>query len=131
MKTVHIAKCSCGWVGAAEGGTKIVNYFCPQCGTGKYLVSIGDYVLASEANEQDDWNVKNTKSPGGGTVSVDRYDLVGEYDVGIEIQSEGDYVWYEDSQLLKSRVRELEAEVARLTALVQEHQTYQTKQGVK
>jgi len=47
-------------------------------------------------------------------VSVDRYDLVGEYDVGIEIQSEGDYVWYEDYQLLESRVRELEAERDRL-----------------
>jgi hypothetical protein len=52
MKTVHIAECACGYVGAADGGTKIVNYFCPQCGTGKYLVTIGDYVLASEANER-------------------------------------------------------------------------------
>ena len=32
---------------------------------------------------------------------------------------------------LADRVLALEAEVTRLTALVQEHQTYQTKQGVK
>jgi uncharacterized small protein (DUF1192 family) len=32
---------------------------------------------------------------------------------------------------LADRVLELEAEVARLTALVQEHQTYQTRQGDK
>ena len=33
--------------------------------------------------------------------------------------------WYE------AEIKRLEAEVARLTALVQEHQTYQTKQGEK
>ena len=38
-----IAKCACGWAGECEGGTKIVDYFCPECGTGKYLVSIGFY----------------------------------------------------------------------------------------
>ena len=46
-------------------------------------------------------------------MSVDRYDLVGEYDIGIEIQSEGDYVLYEDYQNLESRVRKLEAELSR------------------
>jgi len=30
-----------------------------------------------------------------------------------------------------NEIKRLEAEVARLTALVQEHQTYQTKQGEK
>jgi hypothetical protein len=40
--------------------------------------------------------------------------------------------WYfSENERLESRVRELESEVARLTALVHEHQTYQTKQGEK
>jgi hypothetical protein len=43
-------------------------------------------------------------------VSVDRYDLVGEYDISVGKQTEGDYVLYDDYQLLESRVHELEAE---------------------
>jgi predicted glycosyltransferase len=46
----HISKCSCSWFGEAEGGTKIVNYFCPQCRTGKYLVSVGNYYRVADVD---------------------------------------------------------------------------------
>ena len=50
MEKKHISKCSCSWFGEAEGGTKIVNYFCPQCRTGKYLVSVGNYYRAADVD---------------------------------------------------------------------------------
>jgi hypothetical protein len=59
---------------------------------------------------------------------VDRYaPFVGDDDYEKMAEADdGAWVKYEDYQKL-----EAEVEVARLTALVQEHQTYQTKQGEK
>ena len=63
-------------------------------------------------------------------MSVDnRYTGVG-YEPPFETPSDKDFMASHIEEL-ESRVRELEAEVTRLTELVQEHQTYQTKQGEK
>lgn len=51
-KAKVVFRCACGWSGdlsQLEGGTGVVNYFCPACGTGRYLYE--DRVIIEEGKE--------------------------------------------------------------------------------
>ena len=105
-------------------------------GLNKMGIESGDYVLASEANERIK-ELENQLSP----LSSATPSYVAGLNERIKVLETENKELFEIRELHWKRIKvlteadknidELEAEVARLTALVQEHQTYQTKQGEK